>query len=74
MDRVLRWLCAAVVAVVLSGFAFLLVTGRYLQDGPVIATVTRSHGLHEGDVFIGAGWAGAMVALGLLLLRSGPRS
>jgi hypothetical protein len=62
----LRWLCASVVAAVVSGFAVLLVTGRYAEDGPVVASVSSSHGVHEGDVFVLAGWALSMVALAVL--------
>jgi len=68
---VLRWLCALVVGTVVSGFAFLLVTGRYINDGPVVATVSRGHGLHEGDVFVIVGWAASMIAI--LVLAAMPR-
>jgi hypothetical protein len=54
---VLRWLCALITGLVLTGFAFLLVTGDYINDGPVVASVTEDHGLHEGDLFVIAGWA-----------------
>ena len=73
----LRWLCASVVAAVVSGFAVLLVTGRYVKDGPVVASVSSSHGIHEGDVFVLAGWALSMVALAVLTTlaaRRGRRS
>jgi hypothetical protein len=60
---VIRWLCALLVGTVVSGFAFLLVTGRYLTRGPVIVVVARRHGLHEGDLFVLAGWAFAIIAL-----------
>ena len=62
----LRWLCALVVGGTLSVFTFLLVTGDYITDGPVVVAVTSSHGIHAGDVFVIAGWAIAMVALFLL--------
>jgi len=61
-----RWLCAGAVGAVLSGFAFLLLTGRYSNDGSVVVTVSRDHGLHEGDLFVIAGWLVAMLLLGLL--------
>jgi hypothetical protein len=51
---------------VLSGFAFLLLTGQYENEGPVLVRITREHGLHEGDLFVIAGWALAMLALVLL--------
>ncbi len=59
----LRWFCAAVAGTVVSGFAFLLLTGRYINDGPVIVRVSAAHGLHVGDVFVLGGWAVAMVML-----------
>jgi hypothetical protein len=65
---VIRWLCATVAEVVLSGFAFLLLTGRYINEGRVVVVLTRDHGLHSGDLFVIAGWVvatGALVALAL---------
>ena len=62
-------MCALVVGAILSGFAFLLVTGEYINDGPVVADVSSRHGIHAGDLFVVAGWAVAMLALlGLLAL------
>jgi hypothetical protein len=66
---VLRSLCALLVAGIVSGFAFLLLTGDYVNDGPVVVAVTESRGLHAGDLFIIAGWAVAMAALVLLTRR-----
>jgi hypothetical protein len=63
------WLCVAVVVVVLSGFAFLLVISDYVADGPVLISVSGTHGLHEGDVFIGVGWVAAVASLLLLTVR-----
>ena len=63
-----RWVAAAVAGTVLSGFAFLLLTGRYINDAPVLVRVSASHGLHLGDVFVLAGW-GLGVAMLLLLAR-----
>ncbi len=63
---VLRWFCAAVAGMVVSGFAFLLVTGRYISDGPVLARLAENHGVHLGDVFVVVGWAVAMVMLAVL--------
>ncbi len=62
----LRWFCATVAGTVVSGFAFLLVTGRYISDGPIIARLAEGRGVHLGDVFVVAGWAVAMVALVVL--------
>ncbi len=64
-----RWLCALVTAAVLTGFTFLLLTGQYVNDGPVVARVTSDHGIHAGDVFVVAAWAVAMLGLLVLTLR-----
>ena len=65
---VVRWLCVLVAGGVLSGFAFLLVTGSYLNDGPVVLRLSANRGLHAGDLFVVLGWLAAMVALGRLAL------
>jgi hypothetical protein len=52
---------------VLSGFAFLLLTGRYINDGRVVVALDDGHGLHLGDLFIIAGWLGAMLAVAVLM-------
>ena len=62
----LRWLYTLVVAAILSGFTFLLLTGSYINDGPVVVRLTASHGLHAGDLFVLVGWAVGMTTLGLL--------
>jgi hypothetical protein len=65
---VLRWLFGIVVAGILTTFAFLLLTGRYINDGPVLLRLTAEHGIHRGDIFIVCGWAAALLSeLGLLL-------
>ncbi|WP_448614652.1 hypothetical protein [Modestobacter sp. URMC 112] len=69
----LRWLSAVVSTVVVTGFAFLLLTGRYINDGPVVVHVTHSHGLHEGDLFVLAGWLLSLVAVAVLLFRPAGR-
>jgi hypothetical protein len=63
---VMRWLYALVIAGVLSAFTLLLLTGRYIEEGPVVASVTTTHGLHAGDLFVLAGWAAGMATLALL--------
>ena len=60
---VLRWLCALFVGAVLTGFTTLLVTGRYINDGPVLVRLTATHGLHLGDLFVLVGWVVAMLAV-----------
>jgi len=64
----MRLLYATVVEAVLSGFAFLLLTGRYFEEGRVVVVLTRTHGLHSGDLFVLAGWAVATAALVALAL------
>jgi hypothetical protein len=71
--RVLRWLSALVAASVLSGFAFLLVTGEYINDGQVVVSLIDEHGIHEGDLFVLAGWTVSLLALALLLGAPRPR-
>jgi len=61
--------CAVVAVVVLTGFALLLVTGRYLADGPVVLSFSGAHGLHEGDLLVAAGWAVGVAAVVRLLTR-----
>ena len=63
MHPVLRRLCALVVAGVLTGFTFLLLTGDYINEGPVLASVSKDHGIHSGDLWVLAGWAVAMITL-----------
>ncbi len=69
---VLRWLSALVIAVILSAFAVLLLTGRYVNDGPVLVALGADRGIHQGDVFIVAGWAFAQLSV-IGLLRSAGR-
>jgi hypothetical protein len=66
---VLKWLCAGVVEAVLSVFTFLLLTGRYINAGPVLLRISDSHGLHAGDLVVVAAWVVATAAL-LLLVNS----
>ena len=60
------------VALVLSGVTALLLNGSYAFQGPVIARLTYSHGVHAGDVLVLLGWAVAMAALVLLARRPDP--
>lgn len=55
----------------LTGFAMLLVTGQYINDGPVLISMSATHGLHVGDAFVLLGWAAAMLALGRLVTLPG---
>jgi hypothetical protein len=69
----IRWACTSAAALVLTVFAFLLLTGRYPNDGRVVVEVTRDHGLHQGDVFVIAAWVVAMVCLLVLAVRPARR-
>jgi hypothetical protein len=62
-------LSALLAVVVLTGFALLLVTGRYVADGPVLLPLSAEHGLHEGDLLVAAGWAAGVAAVLRLFLR-----
>ncbi len=65
----LRWLFALVIAGIVSAFAVLLLTGQYVNDGPVLVTLAEDRGIHEGDVFVVTGWATALLSeAGLLLV------
>lgn len=68
----LRGLLALGVGGILTAFTFLLLTGRYSNDGPVVVELSESHGLHAGDLFVITGWAVGMVAL-TVLARAGRR-
>lgn len=50
-------------AVVLSVFAYLLISGTYFFEGPILLLLTTTHGVHLGDLGILLAWAVAMVAL-----------
>ena len=66
----LRGLLALGVGGILTAFTFLLLTGRYINDGPVVIELTDSHGLHAGDLFVIAGWAVGTAGL-VWLARAG---
>ena len=66
----LRWAGAAVAAAAMTGFAFLLLSGQYIREGPVLLSLTETHGIHRGDVGIVAVWALGMLGL-LVALRAG---
>ncbi len=67
-----RWLGALLVAMALTGFALLLLSGQYFREGPVVATVTEDHGIHRGDIGIVSVWGLGMIGLGLTLAHRRP--
>ncbi len=58
----LRWLFAIVIAGIVSAFAFLLLTGEYVNDGAVLVRLSEDRGIHEGDLFVTTGWAVALLS------------
>ncbi len=71
----LRWLFAIVIAGILSAFAVLLLTGEYVNDGPVLVALSEGHGIHKGDVFVVTGWAAALLSeVGLLVVGARSKS
>ena len=67
-----RWVYASIATGVLTGFAFLLVTGSYSNDGPAVLKLTPERGLHTGDIFVLAGWAAGVLAVLLLTVQRRP--
>ena len=70
---VFRRLAALVIAGVLSVFAVLLLTGRYVNQGPVLLRLGEDHGVHAGDLFVVLGWAVALLSVVGLLRGAGRR-
>ena len=68
---VLRSLAALVIAGVLSAFAVLLLTGRYVNQGPVLLRLAEDHGVHAGDLVVVLCWAAAVAAVVGLLRTAG---
>jgi short subunit fatty acids transporter len=68
---VLRRLSALLIAGVVSAFAVLLLTGQYVNEGPVLVRLSQTHGVHVGDLFVVLGWAAALLAVGGLLWSAG---
>jgi len=68
--EVFWWVFSLAIVVILTGFALLLLSGRYFNDGPVILALSANHGLHKGDVFVVTGWAaGVLSVVGLGVSR-----
>jgi hypothetical protein len=66
---VLRWLVGLIAAGVLTVFAALLLNGRYRAEGPVLLSLSETHGIHRGDVLIVGGWLIGMIAVAVLVLE-----
>ena len=66
---VLQWLGVLIAAVVLTGFAVLLLTGEYIRSGPVLVRLSEDHGIHRGDIGIVAFWTLGMFGLALSASR-----
>ncbi|SDQ66467.1 hypothetical protein [Quadrisphaera sp. DSM 44207] len=67
-DVLRGWWSAAVTCSVLTCFAVLIVTGRVVTEGPVLFSISRTHGVHAGDVLVAAAWVlGTATALGRAL-------
>ncbi|WP_041794876.1 hypothetical protein [Modestobacter italicus] len=58
-----RWVGVLLTAAVMSAFAVLLLTGDYIREGPVLVTLSETHGIHRGDVGIVAFWTLGMIGL-----------
>ena len=67
--RVLRAAVGLVVATIVSAFAYLLVRGQYIREGPVVLALSeeRGWGIHRGDILIAGGWLIAMIAIATLV-------
>lgn len=66
---VLRAAVGLVVGVITSVFAYLLVRGQYIREGPVVLLLSeeRGWGIHRGDMLIAGGWLVAMIAIATLV-------
>jgi hypothetical protein len=69
----LRWAGVLLTTAVLSGFAVLLLTGDYIREGPVLLSLSATHGIHRGDLGIVAAWVLGEIGV-LVCAFSGPRT
>jgi hypothetical protein len=67
-----RWAGALLAVAALSVFAVLLLTGDYIREGPVLVTLTATHGIHRGDLGVVAVWA--LGVIGVLISTLARRS
>ncbi|QXG74634.1 hypothetical protein KUM42_12125 [Modestobacter sp. L9-4] len=66
-----RWAGALLAVGALSVFAVLLLTGDYIREGPVLVTLSATHGIHRGDLGVVAVWA--LGVIGVLVGVLSPR-
>jgi hypothetical protein len=66
-----RWAGALLAVAALSVFAVLLLTGDYIREGPVLVTLSATHGIHRGDLGVVAVWA--LGVIGVLVGVLAPR-
>lgn len=57
------WSATTLGVLVLSAFFALTVSGRVVTEGPVVLVLTRTHGIHLGDLLALAAWCLAVGAL-----------
>lgn len=57
-----HWLTTAVTSAVLTAFAVLIVSGRVVTEGPVVLVLSRTHGVHLGDLGVLAAWCAGVAA------------
>ena len=51
------------VGAVVTWFSLLLVTGHYIDEGPVLVELSSRHGVHTGDIVVAALWAVSILSL-----------
>jgi hypothetical protein len=69
-----HWAATAVAVLVMTAFAVDIISGRVVTEGPVLLTLSRTHGIHLGDLYVVAAWllgAGTSVIHSLRQQRAG---
>jgi hypothetical protein len=67
---VVERVCIAGAALVITALAVALVAGHGPWAGPLIVTLSSSHGIHAGDLPVMAGWLVGMACCNVLWRRS----
>ena len=63
------------VGAVVTWFSLLLITGHYIDEGPVLVEVSTGHGVHTGDIVVVALWVVSILSLVVLtVMPAGARS